>query len=268
MVTTLIEKVKPDPGGGGGTGDRGGGRGNRRGNKRIKTNPGGDGGGGSDGDGSDGSGGSDGGGGGSGGGSANPHVRAGECPAPPSDLVLVGRIVDPAPTLETAAGGKMLEANVETWMTDLYRSGHWWIELPNVEDVSDVNRGRLMINAVCLGFTGSSLVSAETASQGRMRLEGVHLALFGGEGSSTGGGSGGGSSGWEMISGTPPAWFAQVWNRAVASCPPPRWSGDSEPEVEGGSPSERDEFANEFKNAKVYLSQAQVLQQQRDWLLL
>ena len=98
----------------------------------------------------------------------------------------------------------MLQVTVEAWMTDLYRSAHWWIELPNVEDVGDVNRGRLKVKAVPLGFTGSSLVSVENQSQGRMRLEGIRLALFSSGGSSDLDG--------EMISGTPPAWFARVWN--------------------------------------------------------
>ena len=40
----------------------------------------------------------------------------------------------------------MVNVSVETWMTDLYRCNQWWIALPNVEDVSDVNRGRVAMD--------------------------------------------------------------------------------------------------------------------------
>lgn len=133
----------------------------------------------------------------------------------------------------------MVNVSVETWMTDLYRCNQWWIALPNVEDVSDVNRGRVMIKAIPLSApTGAySLVDVASGSQGRMRMEGMKLALFGS----------GNSDGWDMIAGTPPAWFTDIWVR-----------------VRGNDRS--DALANQFKNAKIFVTHAQVLQQQRDWL--
>ena len=70
-------------------------------------------------------------------------MRAGGANAPPlSNLVLVGKILDnPPPEYQAASGGRMMKIAAEVWMTDLYRCNQWWIALPNVEDVGDVNRG-------------------------------------------------------------------------------------------------------------------------------
>ena len=154
----------------------------------------------------DGDGGGDG--GNSGGGSGGSGIRAGLAHAlPSSDLVAVGIILaQPSPKYQAGSGGRMVNVSVETWMTGLYRCNQWWIALPNVEDVSDVNRGRVMIKAIPLSApTGAySLVDVARGSQGRMRMEGMKLALFGS----------GGSDGWDMLAGTPPAWFADIWDHS------------------------------------------------------
>lgn len=188
---------------------------------------------------------------GGGGDRSNRPLRTGEATEPSaSDLVLVGKILGDAahpPEFHEASGGHMVKAQVETWMTDLYRSSPWWIELPNVEDVTSVERRQVKVKAIPLGAPPtSSLVGVANGNQGRMRLEGMQLALFG---------SGGGVDGedddlvaWDAVSGTPPAWFANVWDKAKES------TGD--------------QLANEFKNAKVYVTRSQVLEEQRDWLLV
>ncbi len=120
----------------------------------------------------------DGGGGGSGdsGGGGGSGMRAGLAHAPPSsDLVAVGIILaQPSPKYQAGSGGRMVNVSVETWMTDLYRCNQWWIALPNVEDVSDVNRGRVMIKAIPLSApTGAySLVDVASGSQGRSAWRG------------------------------------------------------------------------------------------------
>ncbi len=209
-----------------------------------------------------------GGGGGGGGGSSggaggnNISLRTGGCAPPDSDLVLVGRILDGPnpPIFEVASGGRMINAHVETWMSDLYRSSQWYIELPNVEDVADVNRRKIKVKAIPLGApTTPSPVGVANGSQGRLRLEGMRLALF-----SSGHGSGGeeqgdeDQDGWEMISGTPNAYFTNIWNNSTAT------PGDGR-DRRGEN---RDKLADEFKKAKVYITQAQVLEEQRDWLLV
>ena len=236
------KRAKTDDGSGGppkGSGDSGGDGGGGGGN----GGGGGGGGGGDDGSGSESSGG--------GGGDSRrpPSLRTGGAPNPPSDLVLVGKILDDepnnSPEFQAASGGKMIKADVETWMTDLYRSSHWWIELPNVEDVADVNRGRVKVKAVPLGApTTSSIVGLANGSQGRIKLEGMKLTLFGGDER---------NDGWDILSGTPPAWFAQLWNE-------PRMRTEME---ERGR-----RLAREFKNAKIYVSRSQVLDVQRDWLVV
>mmetsp|Transcript_12188 Transcript_12188/g.21732 ORF Transcript_12188/g.21732 Transcript_12188/m.21732 type:complete len:216 (-) Transcript_12188:568-1215(-) len=177
-------------------------------------------------------------------------LRTGESDRPPSDLVLVGRILGaPSPEYHAASGGKMVKVHVETWMTDLYRSNQWWIELPNVEDVADVSRRKVIVRAMPLGApTGSSPVGVANGSQGRMRMEGIKLALFGNR------------DGWDMIFGTPPAWFVEIWNKTK----------DAERESDWSEKCSHtgDRLADEFKNAKVYVTQAQVLQEQRDWLIV
>eukprot|EP00978_Attheya_sp_CCMP212_P006483 scaffold14886_cov44-Attheya_sp.AAC.1 len=83
---------------------------------QVKMDPDSVGGGGdSDGDG-------DGGGGGSNG--NDNTVRSGDGDSPPSDLVLVGKIVDhPAPVLERGTGGKFVRVHVDTWMQGYDQGG-------------------------------------------------------------------------------------------------------------------------------------------------
>ena len=136
------------------------------------------------------------------------------------------------------------KVTAETWMTDLYRCNEWWIALPNVEDVGDVNSRRIMIKAIPLGAPQtSSLVGVENGSQGRMRMEAIKLALFLSDRN---------RGAWNMIAGTAPAWFANVWDKSKTR----------------QHPSECDQLANEFNNAKIYVTKNQVLQQQRDWLVV
>ena len=136
-------------------------------------------------------------------------------------------------------------------MTDLYRCNEWWIALPNVEDVGDINRRRLMIKVIPLGAPlTSSLVGVENGSQGRMRMEAIKLALFLGDS---------GRGAWNMLAGTPPAWFANVWDKSKSFQHDKDYTQHS---------SECNQLANEFKNAKIYVTKPEVLQQQRDWLVV
>ena len=149
-----------------------------------------------------------------------------------------------------------MKVAVVTWITDLYRDLEWWIELPNVEDAASVDRHKVMIRAKCAGFLSqpdvpiSSLIEVANGSCGRVRMEGINL-LFWMEGYNVEDDSNSViNNGWDMIVGTPPAWFAQMWDN-FQSTPNSNWQ----------------QLENEFKGAKVYLKKSQVLQgQQRDWL--
>ena len=130
-------------------------------------------------------------------------------------------------------------------MTDLYRCNEWWIALPNVEDVGDINRRRLMIKAIPLGAPqASSLVGVGNGSQGRMRMEAIKFALFTSDRD---------RGAWNMIAGTAPAWFGNVWDKS---------------KTHRQHPEECNQLANEFKNAMIYVTKSEVLQQQRDWLVV
>jgi hypothetical protein len=187
-------KMEPDSGGGGGGGD-------------------------SDGGGSNGS---------------DNTVRSGDADSPPSDLVLVGKIVDhPAPVLERGSGGKIVRVHVDTWMIDLYRSSPWWIELPNVDDVV-IRYRKVMVKVVPLvDPSNHSIIGAENGTQGRIRFADVSLALYmNGIDSST---SSIPADGWDMISGMPPVLFSKAWDKRIQL------------------------VAGEFKNGKVYITREQLL---------
>jgi hypothetical protein len=63
-----------------------------------------------------------------------------------------------------------------------------------------------MIKAFPLGApTNSSPVSIEDGAQRRLRMEGIKLALFEGCGDADDLG---------LIAGTPPAWFAHIWEKS------------------------------------------------------
>jgi len=181
-----------------------------------------------------------------------PSLRAGSANRP-SDLVLVGKILDiPVPEFQTSGVGKRIKVAVRTWMVDLYRASEWWIELPNVEDVVDEHRRKVMVRAKCNGFISysdsvehvgppsevpvSSLRSVTNGRHGSACLQGINLLLYCD-------GDPFDSVGWDMVSGTPPAWFAAIWDRHTS---PP--------------------LANEFKGAKVYVTKDRVLNEQREWL--
>ena len=198
-----------------------------------------------------------GGGGGSGGGGSPPTnpssstttcatspMKSGGCERP-DDLVLVGRIVDTRPC---GGVGKGLLVKFKTWVTDLYRIKHWYLE-PNVDNVVDVDRGKILAKAVCNGFSSttpvpsvSELADVTNGSHGHTVMGNVQLLLYNGE-------SGDGSeddplSSWDHIVGTPPAWFAQMMDDR---------SSDKE-------------FAKEFIGAFVYVSRSQLLHEQRRWI--
>ncbi len=83
-------------------------------------------------------------------------------------------------------------------------------------------------------------------------MEGMKLALFGSDG----------SDGWDMLAGTPPAGFADIWDHSES-----RVHLDyTDQKRLGGNDSSSSALANQFKNAKIFVTHAQVLQQQRDWL--
>jgi hypothetical protein len=111
-----------------------------------------------------------------------------------------------------------------------------------------------MIKAIPLSApTGAySLVDVASGSQGRMRMEGMKLALF----------SSGGSDGWDMLAGTPPAWFGDIWDKSECS----QHLDSTDQKSRRGGDKSTSALANQFKNAKIFVTHAQVLQQQRDWL--
>lgn len=181
----------------------------------------------------------------------------------PRNLVLVGRILGaPTPEFQPSIVGKNMSVAIVTWITDLYRDLEWWIELPNVEDAASVDRHKVMIRAKCVGFLTppvSSLIEVANGSCGRIRMEGINLLFWregdpnveAGDDSDSDTSNSVLNSGWDMIVGTPPAWFARMWDN-FASNP---------------NDHSRQQLANEFKGAKVYLTKSHVLQgQQRDWL--
>eukprot|EP01083_Nonionella_stella_P161060 527128_1 len=181
-----------------------------------------------------------------------PSLREGSANRP-SDLVLVGKILDiPVPEFQSSGVGKRIKVAVRTWMVDLYRASEWWIELPNVDDVVDEHRRKVMVRAKCNGFISysdsvehvgppsevpvSSLRSVTNGRHGSACLQGINLLLYCN-------GDPFDNMGWDMVSGTPPAWFAAIWNRP------------------GSAP-----LADEFKGAKVYVTKDRVLNEQREWL--
>lgn len=185
------------------------------------------------------------GGGGAGAGGYGGSLRAGAANAPPqSDLQLIGRILDHT-TFERASGGRMLCVDIDTWMTDAYRCNLWWLQLRNVDDVESVERRKLMIKGVPLGAPHGNVspIAIENGSQGRIRFSRMKIALF----------ESGDDKGWEMISGTPPAWFANVWK-------------ESELSKSGGPKGEL--LAAEFKLAKIFTTKAEVCGIQRDWAVM
>eukprot|EP00592_Proboscia_alata_P010324 CAMPEP_0194355266 /NCGR_PEP_ID=MMETSP0174-20130528/3207_1 /TAXON_ID=216777 /ORGANISM="Proboscia alata, Strain PI-D3" /LENGTH=245 /DNA_ID=CAMNT_0039124483 /DNA_START=103 /DNA_END=840 /DNA_ORIENTATION=+ len=237
--------------------------------EKIKSNPdvsrddGEDSGGGAGGKGNEGGGGKKrkggwgGGGGGGGGGRRNDvgasdacnSLRQGGCGERPSNLVPVGRIVrTPSPEFENGSGGKMVKVHVETWVSDSYNINEWWIELP-MDDAMAVERRNIMIQVFPLPPNGmrSSLVQVQNGGQGRLLLEDIKLALFED-----------GVDGWDMISGTPPAWFASLWDTKRLSC------------VKSSSltprPSQAAQMADVFKGATVHVTLDDLLNHQRDWL--
>jgi hypothetical protein len=95
-----------------------------------------------------------------------------------------------------------------------------------------------MIKALPLGApTAASLIAVEDGAQGRMRMDGIKLALF----------VAASGQHWEVISGTPPTWFARVWNR---------------------TPFNGEQLAAEFKHAKLYVKRTWDQNEQRDWIHL
>merc|ERR1719183_294529 len=174
---------------------------------------------------------------------AIPPLKSGGCERP-DDLVLVGRIVDTQPC---GGVGKGLLVKFKTWVTDLYRIKHWYLE-PNVDNVVDVDRGKILAKAVCNGFSSttpvpsvSELTDVANGSHGHAVMGNVQLLLYNGN---SDGSEDGPLSSWDHIVGTPPAWFAQMIDDR---------SSDKE-------------FAKEFKGALVYVSRAQLLHEQRDWI--
>jgi len=130
----------------------------------------------------------------------------------------------------------MVKVRVETWVSDSYNFKQWWIELP-MDDAMAVERRNIMIQVFPLPPNGmrSSLVQVQNGGQGRLLLEDIKLALFED-----------GVDGWDMISGTPPAWFASLWDfKRVTHAV---------------------QMANVFKGATVHVTLDDLLNHQRDWL--
>lgn len=177
---------------------------------------------------------------------ATSPLKSGGCERP-NDLVLVGKVTDAEHEVGVGLG---LNADIKTWVTDLYRIKHWYLELSNVDDVVDVDRRKIMSKAICTGFPSdippaSSLTGVSNETHGYAVMSNIQLLIYSGDDGDSGDDENEPLSPWGMISGTPAAWFAKLID----------------------SPGQYGtQIACEFGGAKVYVRQAHLLGEQREWL--
>lgn len=95
----------------------------------------------------------------------------------PKDLVPIGRLVDNIQVAGYSSSRSLkLTLSLETFVTDLYRFSHWWLELPTTrEEGQDTTHLTIMFRVLPLGertdvAIQASLSSMTMAEQGCMRL--------------------------------------------------------------------------------------------------
>ena len=123
----------------------------------------------------------------------------------------------------TTSGHKVVDATVDTEWTKLYSISPWVVELPSVDDVSEVVRVPVMLSIVPLPlntYTSTSF-NKENGRECFVRLRGIRLSLVTqGESSLLDEETGArddtnGRECWDRIIGTPPAWFANIWDQGM-----------------------------------------------------
>ena len=96
----------------------------------------------------------------------------------PENLVAVGRLVGNIQCVQ-ASGGISLNADVETRLTDLYKISPWWLELPDVEDVMNQQRRKILVEAIPLGDPSTAtLASMHLQQEGRAIYHRYTIALY------------------------------------------------------------------------------------------
>ena len=55
-------------------------------------------------------------------------------------LIAVGRVVDRQDVLGPVSNAPCLNISLETFLTDLYHIGHWYLELSGVDDTKAIPR--------------------------------------------------------------------------------------------------------------------------------
>lgn len=97
---------------------------------------------------------------------------------------MVGKLSDVEHELGVGLG---LNVDVKTWVTDLYRIKHWYLELlKNVDDVVNVDRRKIMIKATCTGFPSdippvSGLAGIANNDHGHAVMSNIQLLIYSGE---------------------------------------------------------------------------------------
>ena len=98
--------------------------------------------------------------------------------SPPENLIAVGRLVGNIEYVQ-ASGGISLNVDVETRLTDLYKISPWWLELPDVEDVMNQQRRKILVEVIPLGDPSTAtLASMHLQQEGRAIYHRYTIALY------------------------------------------------------------------------------------------
>ena len=96
----------------------------------------------------------------------------------PENLIAVGRLVGNIEYVQ-ASGGISLNVDVETRLTDLYKISPWWLELPDVEDVMNQQRRKILVEVIPLGDPSTAtLASMHLQQEGRAIYHRYTIALY------------------------------------------------------------------------------------------
>ena len=96
----------------------------------------------------------------------------------PENLIAVGRLVGNIEHV-LASGGISLNVDVETRLTDLYKISPWWLELPDVEDVMNQQRRKILVEVIPLGDPSTAtLASMHLQQEGRAIYHRYTIALY------------------------------------------------------------------------------------------